>query len=150
MKMITKGPDGKMRCRWCEAAPEFLSYHDKEWGFPVLDDFKLFEKLCLEGFQSGLSWRTILVKRENFRKAFLWKFEPDPKQTGKPQSASTSAHSIALSKALKKMGWKFVGPTTVYAFMQAMRLFNDHAEGCVVRKEVEKKRKKFRRPKTSQ
>jgi len=193
------GPDGKARCRWCAIAPEFLPYHDGEWGFPVSDDRRLFEKLCLEGFQSGLSWRTILAKRENFRAAFhhfdfdkvarfgardvarllkddgivrhrgkieavinnaqrarelvkeegslaahLWRFEP--KGAGKPQSASTSAESIALSKDLKKRGWKFVGPTTVYAFMQAMGLVNDHAEGCVIRARAEKARKAFRRP----
>jgi DNA-3-methyladenine glycosylase I len=193
------GPDGKARCRWCAIAPEFLPYHDGEWGFPVSDDRRLFEKLCLEGFQSGLSWRTILAKRENFRAAFhhfdfdkvarfgardvqrllkddgivrhrgkieavinnaqrarelikdegslaayLWRFEP--KGAGKPQSASTSAESIALSKNLKKRGWKFVGPTTVYAFMQAMGLVNDHAEGCVIRTKAEKARKAFRRP----
>jgi DNA-3-methyladenine glycosylase I len=193
------GPDGKPRCRWCAIAPEFLPYHDGEWGFPVSDDRRLFEKLCLEGFQSGLSWRTILAKRENFRAAFhhfdfdkvarfgardvqrllkddgivrhrgkieavinnaqrartlvkeegslaayLWRFEP--KRAGKPQSASTSAESIALSKDLKKRGWKFVGPTTVYAFMQAMGLVNDHAEGCMIRARAEKARKAFRRP----
>ena len=192
-------PDGKARCRWCAIAPEFLPYHDGEWGFPVDDDRRLFEKLCLEGFQSGLSWRTILAKRENFRAAFrhfdfdkvarfgardvqrllkddgivrhrgkieavinnarrarelvkeegslaayLWRFEP--KGAGKPQSASTSAESIALSKDLKKRGWKFVGPTTVYAFMQAMGLINDHAEGCVIRAKAEKARKAFKRP----
>ena len=193
------GPDGKARCRWCAIAPEFLPYHDGEWGFPVSDDRRLFEKLCLEGFQSGLSWRTILAKRENFRAAFhhfdfdkvarfgardvqrllkddgivrhrgkieavinnarrarelvkeegslaayLWRFEP--KGAGKPQSASTSAESIALSKDLKKRGWQFVGPTTVYAFMQAMGLVNDHAEGCVIRAKAEKARKAFRKP----
>ncbi|HJR20298.1 MAG TPA: DNA-3-methyladenine glycosylase I [Dongiaceae bacterium] len=193
------GPDGKARCRWCAVAPEFLPYHDGEWGFPVGDDRRLFEKLCLEGFQSGLSWRTILAKRENFRAAFqhfdfdkvarfgardvqrllkddgivrhrgkieavinnarraralvkeegslaayLWRFEP--KAAGKPQSASTSAESIALSKDLKKRGWKFVGPTTVYAFMQAMGLVNDHAEGCLIRPKAERARKAFKRP----
>jgi DNA-3-methyladenine glycosylase I len=193
------GPDGKARCRWCAIAPEFLPYHDGEWGFPVSDDRRLFEKLCLEGFQSGLSWRTILAKRENFRAAFhhfdfdevarfgagdvarllkddgivrhrgkieavinnarrarelvkeegslaayLWRFEP--KGAGKPQSASTSTESIALSKDLKKRGWKFVGPTTVYAFMQAMGLVNDHAAGCVIRTKAERARKSFRRP----
>jgi DNA-3-methyladenine glycosylase I len=193
------GPDGKPRCRWCVIAPEFLPYHDGEWGFPVSDDRRLFEKLCLEGFQSGLSWRTILAKRENFRAAFhrfdfdkiarfgardvqrllkddgivrhrgkieavinnarrarelvkeegslaayLWRFEPT--NAGKPQSASTSAESIALSKDLKKRGWQFVGPTTVYAFMQAMGLVNDHAQGCVIRARAEKARKAFRKP----
>lgn len=199
-KTIT-GPDGRERCRWCEAAPEFFKYHDNEWGFPVRDDIRLFEKLSLEGFQSGLSWRTILAKRENFRKAFegfdfnkaakftrrdvarlmkdagivrhqgkieavinnakraqelveregslaayIWSFEPNEKDLGKPQSETTSAASIALSKALKKQGWKFVGPTTMYAFMQAMGLINDHIEDCVIRAEAAKKRKTFKRP----
>jgi DNA-3-methyladenine glycosylase I len=201
MSTAITGPDGKPRCRWSGAAPEFFDYHDTEWGFPVADDHRLFEKLSLEGFQSGLSWRTILAKRENFRAAFrgfdfdkiarfkqadverlledggivrhrgkieavinnaqrarelveregslaafVWRYEPDPKQLGKPQTASTSAASIALSKELKKQGWKFVGPTTVYAFMQAMGLVNDHIEDCVVRAKVERARKKFERP----
>ena len=186
---------------WCASAPEFLHYHDTEWGFPVDDDFRLFEKLCLEGFQSGLSWRTILAKRENFRAAFhhfdfnkialftendverllqnagivrhrgkieavinnagraiemvrqeeshaayFWHFEQDATSAAQPQTVSTSAESIALSKALKKRGWKFVGPTTVYAFMQAMGMVNDHVEGCVIRDGVEQARKKFIRP----
>jgi DNA-3-methyladenine glycosylase I len=201
MSTTIVGPDGKTRCRWCAAAPEFLGYHDTEWGFPVTDDRRLFEKLCLEGFQSGLSWRTILAKRENFRAAFhdfdfdriarftqrdvarllkdagivrhrgkieavvnnarrtqelveregslaafLWRYEPDGKPLEKPQTASTSAESVALSKALKKLGWKFVGPTTVYAFMQAMGLVNDHVEDCVIRARVERARKQLRRP----
>ena len=201
MSATIPGPDGKARCRWCDAAPEFFDYHDTEWGFPVSDDQRLFEKLCLEGFQSGLSWRTILAKRENFRKAFhnfdfnriarftqrdvnrllkdagivrhrgkieavinnakraqelveregslaayIWQYEPDKKRLAKPQTASTSVESIALSKDLKKQGWKFVGPTTVYAFMQAMGLINDHVENCVIRAKVERARKKFRRP----
>ena len=155
----------------------------------------------MEGFQAGLSWRTILAKRENFRKAFhgfdynkiaeftakdadrlllddgivrhrgkieavinnaqcavelakregslaayVWQFEPDSENARAPQTASTSAESVALSKALKKQGWKFVGPTTVYAFMQAMGLINDHVEGCIVRGKVESSRKKFRAP----
>jgi DNA-3-methyladenine glycosylase I len=196
-------PDGKPRCRWCSAAPEFLAYHDHEWGFPVVDDIRLFEKLCLEGFQSGLSWRTILAKRDNFRAAFqgfdfervarytkrdverllgdagivrhrgkieatinnaqrarelveaegslaayVWRFEPDPSELAAPQSASTSPTSIALSKDLKKRGWKFVGPTTVYAFMQAMGLINDHVEDCVTRATVTRARKRFRPPVT--
>jgi DNA-3-methyladenine glycosylase I len=195
------GPDGKPRCHWCGAAPEFLAYHDTEWGFPVSDDFRLFEKLSLEGFQAGLSWRTILAKRENFRAAFhdfdfnkiahftesdvarllkdegivrhrgkieavinnarqakelakregsfaafIWGFEPATKQLAEPQSVSTSAESITLSKELKKLGWKFVGPTTVYAFMQAMGLINDHVADCVVRSKVERAHKSFRRP----
>jgi len=194
-------PDGKSRCHWCGAAPEFLHYHDAEWGFPVSDDQRLFEKLCLEGFQSGLSWRTILAKRENFRAAFhdfdfdqvarytqgdvdrllndagivrhrgkieatinnarqaqalvktegslatfIWRYEPDLSQLAEPQTASTSAASIALSKDLKKRGWKFVGPTTVYAFMQAMGLINDHVEDCVIRAQVERARQQFKRP----
>ncbi len=201
MSKTTKGPDGKARCRWCSAAPEFLAYHDTEWGFPVGDDHRLFEKLILEGFQSGLSWRTILAKRENFRAAFhdfdfdriarftqrdvnrllknegivrhrgkieavisnanrarelvktegslaayIWQYGPGEKPLAKPQSASTSEESIALSKDLKKRGWKFVGPTTVYAFMQAMGLINDHVEECVIRTRVEHARRGFKRP----
>lgn len=201
MSTTIVGPDGKSRCRWCGAAPEFLDYHDTEWGFPVSDDHRLFEKLSLEGFQSGLSWRTILAKRENFRAAFhgfdfdriarfgqrdldrllkdegivrhrgkieavvknarqarelvkregslaafIWRYEPGPKQLAEPQTASTSAESLALSKDLKKVGWKFVGPTTVYAFMQAMGLINDHVEDCVIRAKVERARKSFKRP----
>lgn len=199
--MSVPGPDGRPRCRWSLAAPDFLAYHDEEWGFPVAVDDRLFEKLCLEGFQSGLSWRTILSKRENFREAFrgfdfhaiasftkrdvdrllknegivrhrgkieavvnnarcarelvdgegslaafLWRYEPDPKRLPMPQTVSTSPESVALSKELKKRCWKFVGPTTVYAFMQAMGLLNDHEEGCFVRAEVQKARAKFRRP----
>jgi DNA-3-methyladenine glycosylase I len=201
MSKTIVGPDGKARCLWCNATPEYLAYHDTEWGFPVSDDIHLFEKLCLESFQSGLSWRTILAKRENFRAAFrgfdfnlmarfterdvtrllkdegivrhrgkieavihnarqakalvkregslaafLWAYEPDKKALAKPQTASTSAESIALAKDLKKLGWKFVGPTTAYAFMQAMGLVNDHAEDCVIRAKVERARKKFRPP----
>lgn len=170
-------------------------------GGPVSDDVRLFEKLCLEGFQSGLSWRTILAKRENFRAvfhgfefdriarftqhdverllkdagivrhrgkieavinnakqaqalvkqegslaAFVWRYEPDMNQLAPPQTASTSAASIALSKDLKKRGWKFVGPTTVYAFMQAMGLINDHVADCVIRSKVERARKAFKKP----
>jgi len=202
MANTVKGPDGRARCSWCSAAPEFFDYHDREWGYPVDDDRRLFEKLCLESFQSGLSWRTILAKRDNFRKAFhgfdfnrvakftnkdiesllndegivrhrgkieavinnairakelvaqegslaayFWRFEPDIKNRAKPQTVSTSEESIALSKDLKKRGWKFVGPTTVYAFMQAMGLVNDHVEQCVCRKEIELARSKFARPK---
>ncbi|MHB9118359.1 MAG: DNA-3-methyladenine glycosylase I [Burkholderiales bacterium] len=201
MSTTIVGPDGISRCRWCSAAPDFLKYHDTEWGFPVSDDHRLFEKLSLEGFQSGLSWRTILAKRENFRAAFhdfnfdriahftqcdidrllknegivrhrgkieavinnaqrarelvkregslatfIWQYEPDTKQLVKPQTASTSAESLRLSKDLKKQGWKFVGPTTVYAFMQAMGLINDHAEDCVIRAKVERVHQDFRRP----
>lgn len=201
MTSSIKGPDGKLRCGWCSAAPEFFEYHDKEWGYPVDDDIRLFEKLCLESFQSGLSWRTILAKRENFRAAFanfdfnkmakftekdikrlladegivrhrgkieavinnakkaqelvkqegslaafFWQFEPAKDGSHKPQTVSTSTESIALSKALKKQGWKFVGPTTVYAFMQAMGLVNDHVDDCIFRKKIDQARKKFKRP----
>ena len=186
-----KGPDGKPRCKWCAAAPDFLDYHDSEWGFPVNDDHRLFEKISLEGFQSGLSWRTILAKRENFRNAFhhfnfdkIAKFTQrdvnrllknegivrhrgkieavinnakcaremvkregsDTKKLAKPQTVSTSEESHALSKDLKKRGWKFVGPTTVYAFMQAMGLINDHVANCITRKKVAQARKKFNSP----
>ncbi len=166
------GSDGQARCAWCSATPEYTAYHDSEWGFPVGDDRRLFEKICLESFQSGLSWRTILAKRENFRTAFchfdyeqvaqftqrdvnrllkdtgivrhrgkieavinnakkaielvneagslgafFWRYEPDESHLPSPQSVTVSEESIALSKALKKRGWKFVGPTTLYAFM---------------------------------
>ena len=201
MSATIPGPDGRPRCRWCAAAPEFFAYHDSEWGFPVGDDRRLFEKLCLEAFQSGLSWRTILAKRENFRAAFagfdferiaaftpadverlmtddgivrhrgkiaavvnnarrarelveqegslaayVWRFEPSPDECAPPQTASTSPASVTLSKDLKKRGWSFVGPTTVYAFMQAMGLINDHVEGCAMRGEVERARADFQRP----
>lgn len=201
MSQTIQGPDGKPRCRWCGAAPEFLAYHDTEWGFPVDDDHRLFEKLCLESFQSGLSWRTILAKRENFRAAFhdfdfnriaqfgerdverllqdegivrhrgkieavinnakraqelvkregslaayLWRFEPSVDEVAEPQTASVSVASIALSKELRGQGWKFVGPTTVYAFMQAMGLINDHAQECSIRSKAERARAAFMRP----
>lgn len=199
MSTVFKGPDGKHRCGWCAATEQYLDYHDKEWGYPVDDDYRLFEKICLESFQSGLSWRTILTKRENFREAFkqfdfekmakfgkrdverllnnegivrhrgkieavinnaqrvmelieregsfaayIWSFEPE-KQIG-PQTVSTTDESVALSKALKKQGWKFVGPTTVYAFMQAMGLVNDHDIDCLFRKKALQTRKKFSPP----
>ena len=197
----TIGPDGQPRCRWCSATPEYVAYHDEEWGFPVADDRRLFEKLSLEGFQSGLIWRTILAKRDNFRSAFrdfeigavarfderdvqrllgdagivrhrgkieavinnagralelieregslsafFWRFEPAAAGRAPPQTVSTSPESVALSRALKKMGWRFVGPTTVYAFMQAMGLVNDHVHGCVTRALVEAARSNFQRP----
>ncbi|KAF0813442.1 DNA-3-methyladenine glycosylase 1 [Andreprevotia sp. IGB-42] len=203
MTTTTPGADGQPRCHWCSSAPEFLDYHDVEWGFPVSDDQRLFEKLSLEAFQSGLSWRTILNKRPHFRAAFrdfdfnqiarftrqdverllqdagivrhrgkieavinnacraqemvaregslaafIWRYEPDAQLLGTPQTVSTSAASIALSKDLKKLGWKFVGPTTVYAFMQAMGLINDHAQGCVIRARVAQAREGFDRPAT--
>ncbi len=201
MSSTIVGVDGKARCRWCAAAPEFLEYHDTEWGFPVAGDGRLFEKLSLEGFQSGLSWRTILTKRANFRAAFcdfdfdeiarftardvsrllkdegivrhrgkieavinnarrarelvkregslagfIWRYEPSERNAASPQSVSISAESLALSKELKRQGWKFVGPTTVYAFMQAMGLVNDHVPGCTIRERVSKARKQFNRP----
>ena len=184
-----------------------LAYHDQEWGRPVTDDVRLFEKLCLEGFQSGLSWRTILNKREAFRRAFagfdfpelarwgeaevarlltdagivrhrgkiesvlnnarragelaaeagslapfFWRFEPDPASRPERLDHATlltlarTAESTALSKELKRRGWSFVGPTTVYAFMQAMGLVNDHLEGCAFRDVVESERQQLARP----
>ena len=194
-------PDGHPRCLWCGGAAEFLPYHDNEWGFPVTNDQRLFEKLCLESFQSGLSWRTILNKRENFRTAFhhfdfhqvarfgeddvqqllqnagiirhrgkieavinnavraqemveqegslaafFWGFEPDTNSLPPPQTQTISPDSIALSKALKKRGWKFVGPTTAFAFMQAMGLINDHSLNCITRVQVAQARQQFKRP----
>lgn len=197
--------DGTVYCAWHDAMPE---YHGSEWGRPVADDIRLFEKICLEGFQSGLAWITILRKRENFRAAFdgfdfhrvaryqdadiarllgdagiirnrakiasainnakraielieetgslaawFWQFEPAAKDRPKQvtleywQANPTSAASIALSKELKKRGWSFVGPTTIYAFMQAMGLVNDHLTGCACRAVVEAERKSFKRPK---
>lgn len=201
MSETVPGPDGKPRCSWCGVTPEFFPYHDEEWGYPVADDQRLFEKLCLESFQSGLSWRTILAKRENFRKAFkqfdfnkvarftekdverllqdagivrhrgkieavinnaarckelikergslaayVWSYEPDANTLGKPQTQSVSDASKAMSKDLKKRGWKFVGPTTVYAFMQAMGLINDHVEDCISREKARKARAVFEKP----
>jgi len=197
----------KGRCWWCGDDPLYMDYHDKEWGRPVTDDTRLFEKICLEGFQAGLSWITILRKRENFRKGFagfdirkvskftekdvtrllkdegiirhrgkiestinnaacaleiqnefgslstyFWQFEPKPEERPKKYSRAQlaaipkTASSIALSKDLKKRGWSFVGPTTMYAFMQAMGMVNDHVEECDCRHEIEKIRKKFKRP----
>ena len=195
------------RCWWPGEDELYIRYHDHEWGRPVTDDRRLFEKICLEGFQSGLSWITILRKRDNFRKAFrdfdpaivskfgardvqrllkdagivrhrgkiestinnakralelidekgslaayFWSWEPDAK--GRPKKISraalvkmaTTEHSAALSKDLKKRGWTFVGPTTCYAFMQAMGLVNDHVHDCYVRTEIEGARKRFKRP----
>ncbi len=201
MTMVLPGPDQRLRCRWCLASARELAYHDKEWGVPVADDRRLFEKLCLEGFQSGLSWRTILDKRENFRAAFagfeidrvaafgpadverllqdsgivrhrgkiqaaihnarcaqaliaeqgslaayVWSFEAAPEPL---QVRATSAASVALARDLKRRGWKFVGATTVYAFMQSMGLVNDHAEGCVTRPLAARARDRFKRPATA-
>ncbi|CAN5334269.1 DNA-3-methyladenine glycosylase I [soil metagenome] len=185
---------GVPRCRWCQATTVYQHYHDNEWGFPVTDERRLFEKICLEGFQSGLSWLTILNKRENFRAgfanfeaeqvadfddtdvarlladagivrhrgkiastinnarrvlelrkefgslaAYAWRYEPAhgarPERISHAalQAMTTSEASVAMSKDLKKRGWSFVGPTTLYAFMQAMGLVNDHVEGCEAR-----------------
>jgi DNA-3-methyladenine glycosylase I len=201
MNSVSVGSDGKRRCAWALSAPEFISYHDTEWGFPVDDDHRLFEKLCLEGFQSGLSWRTILNKRENFREAFegfdfervarftpkrierlltnagivrhrgkiesvvnnarrarelceqegslgafVWRFEPDRQSDRPAVPVSSSPESIALSRALKKRGWSFVGPTTAYAFMQSMGLVNDHGQQCVIHARCERARRAFTRP----
>ncbi|MEO8524379.1 MAG: DNA-3-methyladenine glycosylase I [Caldimonas sp.] len=193
-KGLFRAEDGALRCFWCQASPTYQHYHDNEWGFPVTDDTRLFEKLCLEGFQAGLSWLTILNKREAFRRgfagfdaarivgfkepdierllgdagivrhrgkiestinnarrvlelreefgslsAYAWRFEPQARSRPKRltlaalKKLGTSTESIAMSKDLKKRGWSFVGPTTVYAFMQAMGLVNDHIEGCHVR-----------------
>ncbi len=201
MIKTSKGDDGKQRCNWCSATQQYTDYHDDEWGYPVDDDIRLFEKICLESFQSGLSWRTVLEKRENFRKAFkgfdftkvaqftekdvlrllqdegiirhrgkiesainnakrakeliaeagslaafFWSFEPKKKRSNPFEVVAITEESTALSKALKKRGWKFVGPTTAYAFMQAMGLVNDHAKDCYFRSKAEKLRKEFSRP----
>jgi DNA-3-methyladenine glycosylase I len=204
---IVAGTGRIRRCWWGAEPPIYQAYHDDEWGRPVADDRRLFEKLCLEGFQSGLSWLTILKKRENFRHAFggfdfqqlarwgerdvarllgdagivrhrgkieatlnnarhalelvaecgslaayFWRWEPAaserPRRLDKPALAalSTTPVSVALSKDLRKRGWAFVGPTTCYAFMQAMGLVNDHLEGCSTRAKVEQARRRFVRP----
>jgi DNA-3-methyladenine glycosylase I len=198
---LLRDGDGLVRCWWPGEDALYRRYHDEEWGLPVTDDHRLFEKICLEGFQSGLSWLTILRKRENFRAAFarfdvdrvaaftardvrrllndagivrhrgkiestinnarrarevrdecgalasyFWRWQPDP--SARPRRVtkaalmqlSTTPASMALSKDLKRRGWTFVGPTTVYAFMQAMGLVNDHLEGCFRRAEVERVR----------
>jgi DNA-3-methyladenine glycosylase I len=175
-RLIT-GADGRSRCWWCGDAPDYVAYHDEEWGFPVTSDYRLFEKLCLEGFQAGLSWLTILRKREGFRRAFVGfdfykvaKFTEDDverivldasivRHRGKILSTINNARRAVeavnefgslstylwsfegkdaktLASALKKRGWTFVGPTTVYAFMQAMGMVNDHLEGCHMRDAV--------------
>ncbi|MBD9475227.1 MULTISPECIES: DNA-3-methyladenine glycosylase I [Achromobacter] len=200
MNANTESPDGLIRCGWVDTSAEYMAYHDTEWGYPEGDDRALFEQLCLEGFQSGLSWRTILSKRDAFRRgfanfepakvasfgekevlrllddagivrhrgkieavinnaaralemieregslgAYLWRFEA-PKGAPSTRGASTSAQSEALSKALKKLGWKFVGPTTVYAFMQSVGMVNDHSPDCHCHAASEKARKAFKRP----
>ena len=199
---IFTADDGKPRCFWCRNTDDYMRYHDEEWGYPVHDDRRLFEKICLEGFQSGLSWLTILRKRENFRAAFdnfeidriatygeadierllgdagivrhrgkivstinnarraidlrtefgsldayFWGFAPEP--GSRPDTITldwlranpTSDVSTRLSKDLKKRGWSFVGPTTIYAFMQAMGMVNDHLEGCHFRAAAERARR---------
>jgi DNA-3-methyladenine glycosylase I len=200
---IVRGADGVRRCWWADSAPEYRAYHDREWGFPVADDIRLFEKLSLEGFQAGLSWLTILRKREDFRRAFagfdftavarfgerdvarllgdasiirhrgkieaainnagravelveaegslaayVWRFEPTRSQRRLDRAGlpAQTPESLALAKDLKRRGWRFVGPTTVYAFMQAMGLVNDHITGCAARSEVARARKGFRAP----
>ncbi len=204
---LAPGPDGKLRCSWGVSAPEYVRYHDEEWGFPTADDARLFEKICLEGFQSGLSWLTILRKRDAFRRAFagfdlekvarfgprdvrrllgdagivrhrgkiesairnarraceivgefgslaayVWRFEPDPASRperitwARLRRMATSPASLALSKDLRARGFTFVGPTTAYAFMQAVGLVDDHLEGCAARPRVERARRAFERP----
>lgn len=204
---LIRGEDGLTRCFWHGGLEDYRRYHDEEWGRPVTNDIRLFEKICLEGFQSGLSWLTILRKRENFRAAFagfdfhavanfgeddiarcvadagiirhrgkivstinnarravelegefgslsryFWSYEPDASERparmdyATLRANPTSPTSIRLSKDLKKRGWTFVGPTTVYAFMQAMGLVNDHIEGCCCREPTERLRESFVRP----
>ena len=204
---VVQGADGVTRCRWGDADEDYRHYHDHEWGRPVADDRLLFEMLVLEGFQSGLSWLTILRKRQSFRKAFrsfevesiarftertvqrlladegivrhrgkieatinnarrcpavvdefgslagyVWSFEPDssarPKRVTWTYVAehTTSPEAVALSKDLKRRGWSFVGPTTVYSFMQAVGIVNDHVSRCHVRDAVEAARAAFLRP----
>ena len=204
---LTVGDDRVRRCWWAGADSLYVRYHDTEWGRPVADDRRLFEKICLEGFQSGLSWLTILRKRENFRAAFkdcdfrrvakfngrtvrslltdagivrhrgkiestinnarraielsaefgslaryFWQWEPTGKS--RPQvldfatlsGMASTMESLALSKDLRRRGWTFVGPTTIYAFMQAVGLVNDHLKGCAIRGQVESARRAFVRP----
>jgi DNA-3-methyladenine glycosylase I len=202
---ISVGPDGVARCWWSDSDDIYRRYHDMEWGRPVANDRQLFEKLSLDGFQSGLSWLTILRKRENFRAAFrsfeptvvarstsrdiarlmndvgiirnrakieatinnarrmrelvlecgsfaayVWRFEPRPRRRllSRPELLEivTSPESAAMSKDLRKRGWRFVGPTTLYSFMQGMGLVNDHVSGCSVAAEVESARRAFVRP----
>ncbi|WP_099865356.1 DNA-3-methyladenine glycosylase I [Pararhizobium haloflavum] len=204
---LLDGPDGRPRCFWHGNLEDYTRYHDEEWGRPVGNDIRLFEKICLEGFQSGLSWLTILRKRENFRSAFagfdfekvarfgdddvarcladkgivrhrgkivstinnaaralemrdefgslaayFWAYEPAAHtRPARMDHATLLANpttevSTRISKDLKKRGWSFVGPTTVYAFMQAMGLVNDHLDGCCIREAVEKDRAAFARP----
>jgi DNA-3-methyladenine glycosylase I len=197
---VLVGSDGVARCWWGVGDADYERYHDTEWGFPQGDDRRLFEKVCLEGFQSGLSWITILRKRENFRRAFagfdpeavarfddddvarllsdagivrhrgkieaainnasralelrdefgslaayFWSHEP-PRRLPPLELVATTDASIAMARDLKRRGWRFVGPTTAYAFMQAMGLVNDHLEGCAARATVEDARARFTVP----
>lgn len=196
---VVRGDDAHDRCGWCVSAPDYVAYHDEEWGRPVTDDVLLYEKICLEGFQSGLSWLTILRKREGFRRAFagfapevvaefgphhverlvadaaivrhrgkieaaianarativaqerhgslaavVWSFEPDRAGRRAPERMgdlpATTVESTALSKALRKLGFRFVGPTTAYAAMQSLGVVNDHLAGCHVRAACERDR----------
>jgi DNA-3-methyladenine glycosylase I len=190
MGSLATGPDGLARCWWGASTPEYVEYHDREWGRPIRDDDRLYERLCLEGFQSGLSWLTILRKREAFRAAFagfriaevarfgeddverllgdagivrhrgkivaaienarraaelgsfaelVWSFRPPerPAPRSRADLPATTPESVALARELKRRGFRFVGPTTVYALMQAAGLVNDHLEGCFVRDEVQ-------------
>jgi DNA-3-methyladenine glycosylase I len=187
MNGLVRGDDGVARCAWGAATPEYRAYHDTEWGFPVDDDVRLFEKLCLEGFQAGLSWLTILRKREAFRRAFagfdfrrIARFsEPEierlmadggiVRNRAKIEATINNARATlalvqdegslasfvwrfegtdgrALARELKKRGFRFVGPTAVYAFMQAMGLVNDHVEGCKAGREAAEARAEFSRP----
>jgi DNA-3-methyladenine glycosylase I len=207
MEGLVPGDDGVTRCFWGDSPEIYRRYHDTEWGFPVDEDRRLFEKVCLEGFQAGLSWLTILRKRENFRAAFagfefekvarfgerdvtrlladagiirhrgkieatinnarcavelvdeagslaayFWRFEPEASSRPKKLTWATltemsqTPESTALSKDLKRRGWRFVGPTTVYAFMQAMGLVNDHVEGCDAQPLVAEARASFTPP----
>ncbi len=194
---VIEGDDGIPRCWWGAGDEAYRSYHDTEWGFPQGDDRRLFEKICLEGFQSGLAWITILRKRDDFRRAFagfapevvadfddhdverlmsdagivrhrgkieaaidnaaralelqtefgslatyFWSHEP-PRQGPPRELVATTDASAELARDLKRRGWRFVGPTTVHAFMQAMGLVNDHLEGCATRLEVEEARTRF-------
>ena len=202
---LVRGDDGALRCWWSVSAPELVPYHDTEWGFPVADDTRLFEKLSLEGFQAGLSWLTILRKRDAFRRAFAgfdfhrvaqygerdvarlladsaivrnrgkieavinnarravelvdhhgslagyaWRFEAPPRSEPFDREAlanlAQTPESQHLARDLKRLGWRFVGPTTVYAFMQAMGLVNDHLDGCWVGEEVRRARDGFEPP----
>ena len=200
MLALETGADGQARCAWCVGRARYEHYHDHEWGFPVADDRRLFEKISLEGFQAGLSWYTILQKREHFRAAFaqfdfekvahfteadvqrllqnagivrhrgkieavihnaaralemvaqegslaafFWRFAPATDSDGTQLLAQT-AESQALSKELKLRGWKFVGPTTCYAFMQSMGMVNDHAAGCTTRTAVAQAKNQFQMP----